>query len=271
MNSAMTGTWQVRLPYADLRNKPSVDGGLETQVLHGEAMRVLGREAGWLHVETILDDYKGYVWELDLSPTMQSSTHKIMVPRAVVYQEPSFKSAAEFELNMNARIYVRERLETQEGLMMRCALGWLYADQVIGVHQYASDFVAVAMQFLETPYGWGWRSSKVDCSALLQHALIATGISCPRNSGQQAASLGKQIPFPKEGEYYLRGDLVFWTEAKGKHIVIMVDGVNCIHATIAPGRRGVVLQPLSQVIEEQERDGNGRPTICRRIPTYSFG
>lgn len=271
MNKAKTTIRQVHLPYADLRSQASADAGLETQVLHGETVNVIGREGEWLHIESTLDQYVGYMRELDLSPIIQSSTHKIRLPRGVVYGQPSYNSRLGFELNMNSRISVRETRETPEGLMLKCSLGWIYADQVMGVHQYEKDFVAVALLFLETPYGWGWRSSFIDCSALLQHACILTGTLCPRNSGQQATTLGRQVPFPEEGESYLRGDLIFWTEGEGRHVVIMVDGVNCVHATNAEKIRRVVLQPLSEVIEYKKRKNGSLPTVCRRLPNYCFG
>ena len=49
-----------------------------------------------------------------------------------------------------------------------------------------TDFVAVAERFLGTPYLWGGKTSLgLDCSGLVQVALTACGIACPRDSDMQ--------------------------------------------------------------------------------------
>ena len=54
------------------------------------------------------------------------------------------------------------------------------------------DFVAVAERFLGTPYLWGGKTSLgLDCSGLVQVALTACGIACPRDSDMQEHALGK--------------------------------------------------------------------------------
>ena len=54
-----------------------------------------------------------------------------------------------------------------------------------------ADFVAVAERFVGTPYLWGGKSSLgIDCSGLVQIALNAAGIACPRDSDMQQAALG---------------------------------------------------------------------------------
>ena len=79
------------------------------------------------------------------------------------------------------------------------------------------DFVAVAERFLGTPYLWGGKTSLgLDCSGLVQVALDACGIACPRDSDMQEAALG--TPIAHRGNPR-RGDLVFW---KG-HVAIVRD------------------------------------------------
>jgi cell wall-associated NlpC family hydrolase len=55
----------------------------------------------------------------------------------------------------------------------------------------ATDFAAAAEGLLGAPYLWGGRSAAgLDCSALVQLALMATGRTAPRDSDMQAALLG---------------------------------------------------------------------------------
>jgi len=87
----------------------------------------------------------------------------------------------------------------------------------------ATDFVAIAERFLDTPYLWGGKTSDgIDCSGLVQIALQAGGIRCPRDSDMQEGTLGKAISLDE----IRRGDLVFW---KG-HVAIARNTKALIHA-----------------------------------------
>ena len=69
--------------------------------------------------------------------------------------------------------------------------------------------MTVAEAFLGTPYVWAGNTGfGIDCSGLVQAALLACGIACPGDSDQQERpSAGRWPP----DEPARRGDLIFWT------------------------------------------------------------
>ena len=67
------------------------------------------------------------------------------------------------------------------------------AEHLAPIGGFETDWAAVAERFLGAPYLWGGRESLgLDCSGLVQQALFACGLACPRDADQQA-ELGQEI------------------------------------------------------------------------------
>jgi cell wall-associated NlpC family hydrolase len=123
-----------------------------------------------------------------------------------------------------------------------------------------SDFVAVAERFLRTPYLWGGKSSLgLDCSGLVQLALGACGIACPRDTDMQEKALGSALAPPPDLAQLRRGDLVFW---KG-HVAIVRDAATFVHAN--GHAMAVTFEPIAPAIE-RIRSEIGEVTSVRRLP-----
>ena len=246
----------VAVPVADLRPRPELAAGIDTQLLMGEPIRIFERRDGWAWVEAETDGYVGYMAEAELVSPAQQTTFWITQPRTFIYQEPDMKRPRGQALSMGSRITVIGDAETRGTRY----LGLVGGGFVIAAHcapigtTETGDYVTIAARLLETPYLWGGKSAfGIDCSGLVQLAMIMAGMSAPRDSDMQAAGLGEEIGF----EQLHRGDLVFW---KG-HVAIMEDEETIIHAnghTMSVAREG-----LKAAVE---RIGYlyGAPTICRR-------
>ena len=121
--------------------------------------------------------------------------------------------------------------------------GWVHARHLAAIADKAPDFVTVAERFVGTPYLWGGRTSiGIDCSGLVQLALLAAGIHCPRDSDQQAEALGALVSADGTGFTFRRGDLVFFPG----HVGMMTDTVTLLHANAY--HMQVVAEPLADVV-----------------------
>ena len=85
--------------------------------------------------------------------------------------------------------------------------------------------IETALMYLNTPYLWGGRSSfGIDCSGLVQLSLRRVGVLCPRDTDQQASSVG--FPVGDVITNLLRGDLIYMNG----HVAIMVDPNTILHS-----------------------------------------
>src|SRR5262249_56882104 len=88
----------------------------------------------------------------------------------------------------------------------------------------------------------GKTSLGIDCSGVVQVALTACGIACPRDSEMQQRALGTAVSVGESFSNLRRGDLVFWPG----HVAIMCDVTRIIHANAH--HMAVTVEPVSQAI-----------------------
>jgi cell wall-associated NlpC family hydrolase len=209
-------------PIASIRREPRFDAVQTTQALLGEMVRVFERREGWAWVQLERDGYVGYVSEDSLGKPTATPTHRVHVPLSYSYPGPDHKSQPAALLPMNAAVSV---LKTGEKYADLANGRFAIAAHLVPIAQAAPDFVAVAEQYLGVPYSWGGKTALgLDCSGLVQTALNAARIDCPRDSDMQEG-LGSALASDRLGALR-RGDLVFW---KG-HVGIMTNADDLLHA-----------------------------------------
>lgn len=209
---------------APLRRSPSSGAELLTQALRGERATIYDRNGeGWAWGQLNGDGYVGWLPDQALKKPAGQPTHKVIALRTFAFPGPSIKLPPAETLAMGSLLTVLR----EEGSFAVTGEGWHLHRQHLGpTGSQASDFVAVAEEFVGTPYLWGGKSSLgIDCSGLVQVSLTAAGTGCPRDSDMQQEGLGKALD-PRDTKKLKRGDLIFW---KG-HVAIVRDANTVVHA-----------------------------------------
>lgn len=209
-----------------LRSGPSHKTEMLSQILFGEKYSVIDRAGTWLKIETIFDNYLGWIdtghlqqslVEDNLSgavlnkslPCYKNDKSKMVLEAGCEIFKPDFEKKS-FSAGDNQYTTIPEFNDSY------CTTNESYAD--------------TALKYINSPYIWGGRiPSGIDCSGLTQLVYKIHGKPIPRDSWQQAEE-GKNIDFIDQAE---PGDLVFFDNDKGRisHVGMIFSKGLVIHAS----------------------------------------
>ena len=238
---------------APLRQAPSHDAPLLTEALRGERVTVYDSDQeGWAWGQLASDGYVGFLPASALLAPGPAPTHKVAALRTLVFPGPSIKLPPMDALPLGAQVAVVREDDT---FAVTDSGGHLPKRHLVPLTHVEPNFVAVAERFLGVPYLWGGKSSLgIDCSGLVQIALTACGVSCPRDSDMQERALGK----PAHLAGLQHGDLIFW---KG-HVAIARGRNSMIHANAF--HMSVTIEPVAEALARIGATGS-QVTSVRRI------
>jgi cell wall-associated NlpC family hydrolase len=248
---------EVAEPQAPLRRAPSPEAPLDTEALKGERVIVYETtDEGWAWGQLESDGYVGWLPAGALRTPGPAPTHRVVALRTLVFPGPSIKLPPLEALPLGGRLAIA-RLEAPFALT--ASGGCIPARHLAPLDASENDFVAVAERFAGVPYLWGGKTSLgLDCSGLVQVALAACGVPCPRDSDMQETALGKPLSPPFDLSKLRRGDLIFWSG----HIAIVRDPATLIHANAF--HMAVALEPIAEAIG-RIRARWGEVTSVRRL------
>lgn len=246
-----------RVELADLRRAPAFDAPIDTQILFGEEVILYDEQEGWAWVQLAGDGYVGYTSRDALAESGAPPTHRVNVNRTFIYPGPDLKLPVLGALPRGAAI----RASAAASSFAQLAEGGVvFAAHLSPLAQRVSDFVAVAEALTGSPYLWGGKSSLgVDCSGLVQLALMSAGHAAPRDTDLQEAALGCPLPADGALDHLRRGDLIFW---KG-HVGIMRDARTLLHANAY--HMLVASESLAEARTRIRQKGAGEVTSIKRI------
>jgi hypothetical protein len=221
---------------APVRRQPAPDAPLDTEALMGERVTIYEfNDEGWAWGQLAADGYVGWLPTNALLKPRAVPTHKVTALRTLAFPGNSIKAPPVAAPPLGSRLSVLRRQDR----FAVANIGFLPAGHLAPLDHAETDFVAVAERFLGTPYLWGGKTNYgLDCSGLVQVALNACGVSCPRDSDMQERALGT----PVDPAHLRRGDLVFW---KG-HVAIVRDEASFVHAN--GFHMQVAIEPIVEAI-----------------------
>jgi hypothetical protein len=245
---------QIAAPAAPIRVAPRFDAPLATEALCGELVTAYEFREGWAWVQLHDDGYVGYTTVDNLSGVVEENSHRVSARLTYLYPAPDMKRPPITRLSFSCTVAPL----LLEGRFVEISRGgYIFADHLVGIRERAKDFVRVAEQFVGVPYLWGGKTALgIDCSGLVQVALMAAGIPCMRDSDMQMHSAGEPMD-PSNLEAIQRGDLLFWQG----HVAIAQSADWMVHAS--GHHMQVVVEPIRRAIERTAEAGSPLLAILR--------
>lgn len=206
-----------RVSVSPVRSEEKDSSEMVTQFLFGELALLIEQSEKWLKVQSLEDDYIGYVDPKQFIVISELEKENWKIGRKRYFQSVTLKMPRETMI-LPSGCFVKSNFSINNQL---------YSIQK--EEQFFSDWKHYALHFLNTPYLWGGRSTfGIDCSGFTQQIMRFRKIELPRDASQQV-SVGQKIAF----EQRQIGDLLFFRNSNNKitHVGIVIDTYKIIHAS----------------------------------------
>lgn len=240
---------KIHVPYASLKSIPNQASYLETQCLFGETLEILETKNTWSFCKCLLDDYNGWVKNKYLS-FLPDETHLVSNISSLVFEKPNIKSKLLYKLYLNSKVSVKNKIQDwYEIFLNNGKTGFMPKGHLISKCHKLNKWIDTSIGFKNSPYLWGGKNVLgIDCSALVQVSLEASGLIIPRNTNEQLLFKSNKL---KHTNFIKKGCLIFW---KG-HVAIAITKNKIIHSNAF--HMNVAIENLNDAIKRiNKKEGN---------------
>jgi len=212
--------------FVPLRSGPSHRSEMLSQVLFGEKYRIIDRVGHWQRIQTLFDNYTGWIDtdHIQHSPAGQNDKGHVLNRSLLCHREDGTKMVLEAGCEVYDPDFEKGRFRAGNNFF---TAGSDFNHSYLKV---SGSFADTALKFINSPYIWGGRiPSGIDCSGVVQLVYKIRGTDIPRDSWQQAEA-GFSISFLEET---LPGDLLLFDDERGKitHVGMVLSRGLVIHAS----------------------------------------
>jgi hypothetical protein len=212
-----------KLALVPIRKAPDHRSEMVSQLLFGEEAVILELNKGWLQIETLFDNYTGWIEEEVVNSVSEG-----------IKLSDKKKIISELFLPVNIENHLIYLPAGSEVPVEPGDMEFNY-----GNHTYRlskpfnpsnTSIAEVALRFINSPYLWGGRTVfGIDCSGFTQLVYKVNKRTIPRDANLQANS-GKPVPIPEEAQVE---DLFFFgtDEDHITHVGIYLGDKRIIHAS----------------------------------------
>lgn len=194
---------------------------LVSQVLYGEAFKILEQRKNWSRIRLSFDSYEGWIDNKQYLEITEANYQ--------VLQKGNPKLSidlVEFIQDKNHQLHPILLGSTLNGLSI---LNHTHDGNMVTAKNPKEHLIETSFLYLNAPYLWGGKTPfGIDCSGFTQMVYKLNGYKLLRDASQQATQ-GEALSFIEESE---PGDLAFFDNSEGAivHVGIIMKDNYIIHA-----------------------------------------
>jgi hypothetical protein len=216
----------ITVSVAQFRAKAAVQAEIVTQALMGSGVRILKARGGWLYVQTLSEDYLGWVEDGHVVEMAKQDMDKwnkesrLFVGASFTYVREKANATAQpvadvvigclvLNKGLKGNWYSVELPDGRKGYLEKSS-AMDYERWNKSLKPSPANLEKAARQFVGIPYLWGGVSPKgFDCSGFVKTVYMLNGITLLRDADMQGM-MGQPVSLDDSLNHLKKGDLVLF-------------------------------------------------------------
>lgn len=210
-----------------IRSEASDRSEMVSQLLFGDAFKIIETSPKWTKIQTAFDSYEGWIDNKQFQEITENQYNSLENSEIVLNGE--LIDFISYETNQLMPIPLGSSLNFLDNNEVNKANFQFEGKKECGVKP-KDNLLKTAFLYLNAPYLWGGKTPfGIDCSGFTQMVYKLNGYKLLRDASQQAKQ-GEALSFIEESE---PGDLAFFDNDEGNiiHVGIMMENNYIIHAS----------------------------------------